>query len=401
MAIALAEIVEFTGQLQVLGSGLRIGGSKEAAGIGETDNPIIRHPITNLPYVPGCSSRARCAPCSNRSIVPIRRRPANRVPVAPALSASCLAAASRKTSSRPPGLSSAIANRRKRPATPGRDRGIFGIEDGGLIDRNKGLSYGRIGPRTTERIPAGSSFDFALSLRYFQGDDVGKYLNFLAEGFELLEKHYLGGSGSRGYGQVAVKRKMAGRWPTAYEKKPRQRGDDHEQLPGLAIDAATARSVGNTHAVRYAFRPSLLAGGAFRGSGRHRRVPRPISSRPAAVCVFRCLSGRAVAAAAVSARRRQRRIDRAMQRESASTRPLSSALNIFGNCCAIMRAPIDPVENPWQIAKTPHAAINRQVDTTGAGEESAGTLSTPRLKFCRRTAAYTSTCVPFPPGRTA
>ncbi|NLF59178.1 MAG: type III-A CRISPR-associated RAMP protein Csm3, partial [Candidatus Hydrogenedens sp.] len=73
-----------------------------------------------------------------------------------------------------------------------------------LIDRNKGLSYGRIGPRTTERIPAGSDFDFAFSLRIFEGDDTSKYYTLLAEGFELLEKHYLGGSGSRGYGEVAV-----------------------------------------------------------------------------------------------------------------------------------------------------------------------------------------------------
>lgn len=55
-----------------------------------------------------------------------------------------------------------------------------------------------------ERIPAGSDFKFAFSLRHFEGDDLKKYYEFLAEGFELLEKHYLGGSGSRGYGQVAI-----------------------------------------------------------------------------------------------------------------------------------------------------------------------------------------------------
>ena len=73
-----------------------------------------------------------------------------------------------------------------------------------LIDRDKGLSYGTIGPRTMERIPANSDFDFAFSLRTFEGDDVPKYYEFLADGFELLAKHYLGGSGSRGYGEVLV-----------------------------------------------------------------------------------------------------------------------------------------------------------------------------------------------------
>ncbi len=59
MAFKLKEILEFRGRLNVLGSGLRIGGSKEVAGIGETDNPIIRHPISNLPYVPGSSVKGK------------------------------------------------------------------------------------------------------------------------------------------------------------------------------------------------------------------------------------------------------------------------------------------------------------------------------------------------------
>lgn len=55
-----------------------------------------------------------------------------------------------------------------------------------------------------ERIPAGSDFNFSFSLRTFEGDDVPKYYKVLAEGFELLSKHYLGGSGSRGYGEVLI-----------------------------------------------------------------------------------------------------------------------------------------------------------------------------------------------------
>ena len=38
------------------------GGSKEGVGIGETDDPIIRHPITHVPYVPGScvKGKIRC-----------------------------------------------------------------------------------------------------------------------------------------------------------------------------------------------------------------------------------------------------------------------------------------------------------------------------------------------------
>ena len=41
--------VEVNGAI-ILKEGLRIGGTKEAVGIGETDNPIIRHPVTRKPF---------------------------------------------------------------------------------------------------------------------------------------------------------------------------------------------------------------------------------------------------------------------------------------------------------------------------------------------------------------
>ena len=40
-------------------SGLRIGGSKDSLEIGTTDNPIIRHPVNGLPYIPGSSLKGK------------------------------------------------------------------------------------------------------------------------------------------------------------------------------------------------------------------------------------------------------------------------------------------------------------------------------------------------------
>lgn len=71
-----------------------------------------------------------------------------------------------------------------------------------VMDRKKGSATKGIGPRTTERIPGNSTFEFSFSLRVFEDDDLKDLLNFLAEGFELLEQDYLGGAGSRGYGHV-------------------------------------------------------------------------------------------------------------------------------------------------------------------------------------------------------
>jgi len=205
MTIKMQEIVEFKGRLNVLGSGLRIGGSKDNTGIGETDNPIIRHPISKLPYVPGSSVKGKI-----RSLLESKYCQDTQQTGLPCKCGTCLVCQlfgcgeSRAIRS-PSRLVFRDCQATEQTRKTWEEAGVTSeVKTEVLIDRNKGLSYGRIGPRTTERIPANSSFDFAFSLRYFEGDNVARYLDFVAEGFELLEKHYLGGSGSRGYGQVAV-----------------------------------------------------------------------------------------------------------------------------------------------------------------------------------------------------
>jgi len=38
----------------IVKTGLHIGGNVEVVEIGGVDNPIIKNPITNEPYIPGC-----------------------------------------------------------------------------------------------------------------------------------------------------------------------------------------------------------------------------------------------------------------------------------------------------------------------------------------------------------
>jgi len=59
-------------------------------------------------------------------------------------------------------------------------------------------------PRHTERVTANSIFEGTITFRVFEGDDENLFKT-LESGLELLEKDYLGGSGSRGYGRVKVK----------------------------------------------------------------------------------------------------------------------------------------------------------------------------------------------------
>lgn len=69
-----------------------------------------------------------------------------------------------------------------------------------VIDRVKGTAES---PRTIERIPAGVFFDVEFVINVWDNDGDGTSLITLLEnGIKALENDYLGGSGSRGYGQI-------------------------------------------------------------------------------------------------------------------------------------------------------------------------------------------------------
>lgn len=58
-------------------------------------------------------------------------------------------------------------------------------------------------PRQIERVPAGAKFNIEFIINVWDTDNDGeKLVKLLKDGICLLENDYLGGSGSRGYGQV-------------------------------------------------------------------------------------------------------------------------------------------------------------------------------------------------------
>jgi len=59
-------------------------------------------------------------------------------------------------------------------------------------------------PRQLERVPAGAKFDFSIVFTFYENTDENLLKMFL-EGMQLLQDDYLGGSGSRGYGQIEFK----------------------------------------------------------------------------------------------------------------------------------------------------------------------------------------------------
>jgi len=73
-----------------------------------------------------------------------------------------------------------------------------------MIDRNTGMAS-RGSLRTQERVNAGTEFQLSITLRILEGDDEARIVGFVKEGIDLINKDYLGGSGTRGYGWVEVK----------------------------------------------------------------------------------------------------------------------------------------------------------------------------------------------------
>ena len=68
-----------------------------------------------------------------------------------------------------------------------------------VIDRINGKAEH---PRQTERVPAGAVFNAEFILNIWDGDDEKEMMDLFEKGIHLLENDYLGGSGSRGYGQI-------------------------------------------------------------------------------------------------------------------------------------------------------------------------------------------------------
>ena len=59
-------------------------------------------------------------------------------------------------------------------------------------------------PRLFERVPAGTKFDIEIILQIFENDNEKTLTQTIRDCLEYIEDSYIGGSGSRGYGQVEI-----------------------------------------------------------------------------------------------------------------------------------------------------------------------------------------------------
>ncbi|MBP7368679.1 MAG: type III-A CRISPR-associated RAMP protein Csm3 [Paludibacteraceae bacterium] len=183
----------------VLKTGLHIGGTNAALNIGGPDNFIVRNPLTNVPYIPGSSLKGKM-----RALIEIATGD-----VSP----------KGEASDNPNGVAGKLfgvgANKGGHPSR-------LIVRDAELMTDDPEVDYSRTdllyaesktevtinrvtaeaNPRTFERVPAGAKFKLNMVLNIFEGENETELRDTLDKAMKLLENDFLGGQGSRGYGQV-------------------------------------------------------------------------------------------------------------------------------------------------------------------------------------------------------
>ena len=182
-------------------TGLHIGGSSDNVEIGGIDNPVIKLATRgNEPYIPGSSlkGKMRCLleQTAGASKVGMDKKVNNLFGITESKDL--------KTDNHPSKLivRDAILSKESKEALLACDNLDMPYTENkweNVINRTKGIAEH---PRQSERVPAGAVFNAEFVLNIWDDDKEDDLLALFEKGIRLLENDYLGGSGSRGYGQI-------------------------------------------------------------------------------------------------------------------------------------------------------------------------------------------------------
>lgn len=180
-------------QMDIL-TGIHIGDSKDNVEIGGIDNPIVRRTIDKVPYIPGSSLKGKI-----RSLLE-QIAGASEVGGNPEIN-NLFGFANNSQPSKiivrdaylDPQSQEILKN------SDYTDMPYAEVKFENVIDRIKGTAKH---PRQMERVPAGVKFNVEFVINVWTDDDEDELIVLLEKGIKAIENDYLGGSGSRGYGQV-------------------------------------------------------------------------------------------------------------------------------------------------------------------------------------------------------
>jgi CRISPR-associated protein Csm3 len=204
------------GTLKLL-SGLHIGDSKENVEIGGVDSPVVRRKDNNEPYIPGSSLKGKI-----RSLLEVAMgENADTSFKGYSSTAGKLLAELFGSADNPARILVRDASLTRQENETGEliggwakrlkeseftDMPYTEVKFENVINRLSGTAEH---PRQIERVPAGAEFDieFVINLMEDSKEKESQFLGLLNAGIDLLQHDYLGGSGTRGYGQVSIKLK--------------------------------------------------------------------------------------------------------------------------------------------------------------------------------------------------
>ena len=216
MNLKLREIKKIEGKI-VLKSGLHIGSGNMEMHIGGTDSPVIKHPHTLEPYIPGSSLKGKVRSLlemasglmihtggevvSTKTLAKLNNeKEKNKAKEIIKIFGSGGDDKGEDSGLGPTRVSFAdcyLDEDWKKQAQANRWQ-LTEVKSENRIDRIKGTAEH---PRFIERVPEGTQFHFSLTFKVLDDGDDGLF-DKLLEGLKLLELDALGGSGSRGYGRI-------------------------------------------------------------------------------------------------------------------------------------------------------------------------------------------------------
>lgn len=183
-----------------LETGLHIGGAKSSLDIGGLDSPVIKT-AKGVPYIPGSSLKGKI-----RSLLALKEG-AKEIKLESQELRQLFGCSDkdREEKTRVIFRDAVLDTQAFGKTNFNKDLLISEYTEEkweNTIDRVQGKAkHG--GLRQMERVPAGAVFNFEIVLNKYD-EDVKDLKAILKEGIALLNDDYLGGSGTRGYGQVKM-----------------------------------------------------------------------------------------------------------------------------------------------------------------------------------------------------
>jgi CRISPR-associated protein Csm3 len=192
-------------------TGLHIGGAATGIEIGGVDIVVIRDVLTNLPYIPGSSLKGKMRSLLEKLQHKDQNKKMKDICIHQCESAEeytkcevCKIfgiASDMSFDTMPTRIvvrdAMLTKDSKEKLEKTETDLPFTEVKWEAVIDRVTSKAM----PRQIERVPAGVEFEFSLGYNVFEEEDKSVF-KFVLEALELVEQDYLGGQGSRGYGQV-------------------------------------------------------------------------------------------------------------------------------------------------------------------------------------------------------